>query len=308
MIAEEQKYSRWKKHEKKTATDTRSGSEIINRERQNVFQRAAENRNVEAIDDARASASPSQRMNQRGQKKTEGFRNRFGDSVDVVADPKDKMQKPAAWNGDRVERTATGRPMSRDLRELRDEMRNDKKVSNRAAGRAPSDSKPQVVRPAPTTEDIQAFVLYLAAAHPEWPIDERRGPNDGSAADARYREAIIVNATNLHRIWRTLKQRGVCDFDLAGLILSFDVAKEGNFLDDGKPRVRGFGNRQLINIADEPGPDPQQEDAAVQAVLGLVRSGRARLEKMRPATETEEAEIRNLRAMPFSELRKAAGK
>lgn len=296
--------TRWKKHEKATVPqDGRTSKQIVNDERKNAFQRHAEKTNAAAIDEARSEQSPAQRLTRRGQQKNEGTRNKFGDKLQADVDPREKPLRETVWvESTRTERNGTGMPLDAVTRELRDEMKSDPRVSDRAAGRAPAEkATAQPTKPIATNDELVAYCNYVIATHPEVPLDESVRPGD-----SRWYQAVLTNVTNLKRAWYHLVKEKKVALNLAGLLTAFQACVDHHAFDYCRPRVRGEG-APLINIFDEVETPFAGESDELAVLRENIKSGRARVERMRNATSDEIEEIKKLRLMPFNELANSVG-
>lgn len=293
--------TRWKRHEKKhVPTDDRTPKQISSDERKNVFQRHAEK--ATTVDDARSEMSRSQRMTSARERSSEASRNRFGDSQQAAVDPRDKPLRERVWGEPtNVQRGGTGRVLDPETQRLRDEMRNDPKVSDAAAGRALTEKPARLIKVIPTDEEIIAYCNFVIMSHPEVPLDESVRPGD-----ARWYQAVLTNVTNLKRCWFWLVKQSKGGLDLPTLLTAYQVCVDNNCFDYCKPRVRGEG-APLINIVDEVEAPTAGESDELAVLRANIKAGRARTERMRNATPEEAAEIKRLKAMPFDQLRQVVG-
>lgn len=287
--------TRWTRHEKRIVQpDTRSSEQIDSDERKTKWDRHAEK--AAPVPDDMALKNRFERRQIVRQLQTEGTRNRFGDKIGEAPDPKDKIQKPAAWNNSSAKRTGTGRPMDEELIRLREAAEADRRKRVQAKERKRFGLPENSQRKETTADDVLAFLLFAHQARPDIPMDENDRPND-----ERWYRAVETNARNIRAAWLALKAKGLADLDLAGLLMAIKVCEENNAIDFCKPATRGFGVRKIVNALVEP-PKISTEDQALAEAMEKVRIGRARIQRTRLADDTEVAEIKELHKLPFSEL------
>jgi hypothetical protein len=294
--------TKWTRREKQLADpNPPSGSQIRADERKNGFQRHAES--VAPVADDMALKNRFARKQTVQEQQTEGNRNRFGDKLGPVADPREKLEPTTGkhtaaneWHGKPIPRSSTGRPLDEETLRLKQAADTDRTKRVNAKERAKLGLSENSQRKETSPDDVLAYLFFLHNARPDIPMDETERPGD-----ERWRNAIITNSWNIKRAWLHLKSQGLAELDLSGLLLAVKVCEENNAVDFCKSRVRGFADNTLVNIIDEP-PQASEEDKALHEAMSQVRSGQARFSRMRPATQSEATERAELKNLPFSEL------
>jgi len=295
--------TKWtKRTQQLTDPNPPSSLEILAGERMNAFDRNSAKRKIAPVsDDAAEGKNRFERKKVVRQGQTEGQRNPWGDPVNSTERKNTGTDTRRFARDDWQGSARQTRPVDEKTRELFDAMRADETVADAAAYRKPGEAKTQKpLAPKDNSfEDLQAMCLYIAAAFPAYPFDVR--PD----ADENLKRIAKQNSSNLANMWRWLVFKRAVRNDLAGLISAAHRCVEENAFDDGQPRTRGFNQKPLVNII--PPPPDAPENSFVNEALNLVRSGRARFERQRPATEEETQNIIALRQKPFRELAAEAG-
>jgi len=281
--------TKWTRREKKVVPpDTRSGNEIIDQERMNKFQRRAAQQAAPLVsDDAAENQNRFERRASARQQQTEGTRNKFGDKLNERVDPREKTGPTAGRRNAATEWFGEGkqtRAVDERTTQLFEEMRQDPAVGDRAAYRKPTEksaAQPKTI----TNEEIIAYCNFVIMAHPEVPLDTEVHPGD-----ARWYQAVLTNVTNLKRCWFYLVKGKKVALDLAGLLASFQVCVDQHCFDYAKPRIRGE-SQPLVNILNEVDPPTAGEPDDLAVLRANIKAGRARVERMRPATPEESQEI-----------------